>query len=108
MKIIAKITIIGVKSTGHIVVGNIFLTVLYKGSIISAINLGLILNQNKVNHDKTTSNIIIYETISKNIMIVNSNCIFYFFILLNQFSAAFSCAFFLLDHIHFHISSSFK
>jgi hypothetical protein len=81
---------IGVKSIGQIDVGIIFLIFLYKGSIISHINLGLIFNQNIVNQDKITSNITKYDIISKNITIAISICIFYFFIFLNQSSAAFS------------------
>ena len=49
-----KITI-GVKSTGPILVGTYFLTVLYIGSITSPIALGLSLSQNNWSHDKITS-----------------------------------------------------
>jgi hypothetical protein len=65
----AIITIIGVKSTGQKLVGIIFFIFLYIGSKISLINFGLIFSQNKVNQDKITSNIIIYEIISRNIII---------------------------------------
>jgi hypothetical protein len=59
IKNIVIITTIGVKSIGHIVVGNIFLILLYIGSIILATNLGLIFNQKIVNHDNITSKNII-------------------------------------------------
>lgn len=49
------ITIIGVKSIGQNVVGIIDFIKLYIGSMISAINFGLYLTQNKISHDRITS-----------------------------------------------------
>ena len=60
---------IGVKSIGQIVVGKYFFILLYKGSIISAKNCGLIFNQNICNHDNITSAKIIYFTKVKNMKI---------------------------------------
>jgi len=81
---------IGVKSRGQKAVGNIFFTLLYRGFMMSAINLGLNLIPNKTNHDKITSNITIYDISSNKTIIAIKIIIFYLFILLNQDSAAFS------------------
>lgn len=69
---------IGVKSKGPKVVGRVFLTFKYIGSIISAMNLGLILNHNKFIHDKITSNITIYDIISNKIINAKSIVIIIF------------------------------
>ena len=67
--------IIGVKSKAQILVGNIDLTVLYKGSIIEARNSGLNLNQNKVIHDNTISKIINRVNKSRKISIAENSVV---------------------------------
>lgn len=66
--VIAKSIIIGVKSIGQIVVGNIFFIFAYIGSKIAEIIIGLNFIQTKVNQDNITSAIIRYDIISKNII----------------------------------------
>ena len=73
---IIKMTTIGVKSIGQILVGIISFIFLYKGSMISEINFGLIFIQNMDNQDKTTSAKTIYLIISKNIIIPIKRVIF--------------------------------
>lgn len=74
----SNIITIGVKSNGQIAVGMILFTLLYKGSIISAINFGLKFIHIKGNHDKITSNITIYEIISIKTIIAIKKVIFIF------------------------------
>jgi hypothetical protein len=54
-----RISTIGVKSRGQIVVGIVSFTFLYIGSKIDAIKTGLIFNQTNVNQESITSAIII-------------------------------------------------
>lgn len=60
-------TIIGVISKGQTVVGIYFLIFLYNGSIIEAINWGLIFSHVNCNQEKIISAIIIYFISEKNI-----------------------------------------
>lgn len=74
--------IIGVKSIGQKLVGIIFLTLLYIGSIISDTNLGLILSQTKLNQDKIISIIIINLIMSVNNNIDNKIVVIIFCLLI--------------------------
>jgi hypothetical protein len=66
--LIAISTIIGVKSSGQIVVGKTFFIFRYIGSKIAEIITGLNFTQAKLSQDKITSAIIKYEIISKKII----------------------------------------
>gem|GEM_PF-3038930 len=74
--------IIGVKSIGQKLVGIIFLTLLYIGSIISDTNFGLILSQTKLNQDKIISIIIINLIMSVNNNIDNRIVVIIFYLLI--------------------------
>lgn len=95
-----KIITIGVKSNIPIRVGTYFLTNIYIGSIISLNHFGRKFTQRIKSQESITSKNMRYQSISIKTTIVNTSVVsigyFEELIWLYPFSAAFSCAFFLL------------